>query len=42
VPRTGLAELISGLKTLSKVDPKKASEITESKKIIKVKDINHE
>jgi hypothetical protein len=42
VPRTGLAELISGLKDLSKVDAQQSTNIQETKKIIKVKDIGHE
>jgi hypothetical protein len=42
VPRTGLAELISGLKDLSKVDAQQSNSLQESKKIIKVKNIKHE
>lgn len=42
VPRTGLAELIRGLKDLSKVDAQQSTNIQETKKIIKVKDIGHE
>jgi len=42
VPRTGLAELISGLKDLSKVDTQQSNSLQESKKIIKVKNIKHE
>jgi hypothetical protein len=48
VPRNGLAQLISGLKDLSKTDPKQqqqqqSAQLSENrtKKIIKVKDINN-
>jgi hypothetical protein len=42
VPRTGLPELIRGLKDLSKVDTQQSNSLQESKKIIKVKNIKHE